>query len=119
MSYTKYLLSSLSLLNKKEALIYMDGGNIEGSGSSFLESFMASIFTLKHGTYLCIILQLVNLSVFDSCQFYVSSYFFIPVEECSYFPSHYVLGTHRVKYFQVTYHTTSCSREVSLQTIHL
>jgi hypothetical protein len=61
------------------------GEKIEGSGSSFLESFMAAIFTLEHSTCLCLILQLGNLLVSESYQFHVSSYFFIPVKKCSYF----------------------------------
>jgi hypothetical protein len=96
MSYTEHLLSSSSSLKKKEVLIYLDGGKIEGSGSSFLESFMEAIVTLEHGTCLCLILQLGNILVSESYQFHVLSYFFILVEECSYLSSHYVLGTRRV-----------------------
>jgi hypothetical protein len=46
---------------------------------------MEAIVSLEHGTCLCLILQLGNLLVSESYQFHVSSYFFIPVEECSYF----------------------------------
>jgi hypothetical protein len=78
------MLSSSSSLKNKEVLIYLDGGKIEGSGSSFLESFMEAIVSLEHGTCLCLVLQLGNLLVSESYQFHVSLYFFIPVEECSY-----------------------------------
>jgi hypothetical protein len=94
------------------------GGGIEGSGSSFLESFMAAIVTLEHGTCLCLILQLGNLLVSESYQFHVSPYFFIQSKSalifitlCSWYSSS--------QCFQVSCHASSCSREVSLQTIHL
>jgi hypothetical protein len=35
MSHTEHILSSSSSLKKKEVLIYLDGGEIEGSGSIF------------------------------------------------------------------------------------
>jgi hypothetical protein len=86
MSYTEHLLSSSSSLKNKEVLTNHGGGKIEGSGSSFLESIMAAIVvSLEHGTCLCLILQLGNLLVSESYQFHVSLYFFIPVEECSYY----------------------------------
>ena len=46
---------------------------------------MVAIVALEHGTYLCLVLQLGNLFASESYQFHVSSYFFILVEECSYF----------------------------------
>jgi hypothetical protein len=46
---------------------------------------MAVIVSLEHGTCLCLVLQLGNMLVSESYQFHVSSYFFVPVEECSYF----------------------------------
>jgi hypothetical protein len=45
----------------------------------------AIVVSLEHGTCLCLILQLGNLLVSESYQFHVSLYFFIPVEECSYY----------------------------------
>jgi hypothetical protein len=96
MSYTEHLLPSSSSLKNKEVPIYLDGGKTEGSGSSFLKSFMAVIVALEHGTCLCLVVQLANLLVSESYQFHVSLYFFVPVEDCSYFMSHYVLGTRQV-----------------------
>jgi hypothetical protein len=64
----------------------MVSGKIEGTGSHFLESIMAAIVvTLEHGTCLCLVLQLGNLLVSNSYQFYVSLYFFFPTKECSYY----------------------------------
>jgi hypothetical protein len=54
----------------------------------------AIVFSLEHGTCLHLASQLGNILVSESHQFHVSLCFFVPVEECSYFPSHYVLGTH-------------------------
>jgi hypothetical protein len=86
MSYTEHMLSSSSSLKNKEVLTNHGGGEIERSGSSFLESIMAAIVvTLEHGTCLCLILQLGNILVSESYQFHVSLYFFVPVEECSYY----------------------------------
>jgi hypothetical protein len=48
---------------------------------------MAVIFTLEHGTYLCLVLQFGNLLVFESYQFHVSLYILIPAEEL-YFLRH-------------------------------
>jgi hypothetical protein len=119
MSYTEHLLSSSSSLKKKEVLIYLDGGKIEGSGSSFLESFMAVIVALEHGTCLCLILQLGNMLVSESYQFHVSSYFFISSRRVLLFSITLCSWYSSSQCFQVTCHASSCSREVSLQTIHL
>jgi hypothetical protein len=75
-SYIEKVLPSLSSLNEKEVLIYLGGGGIERSGSSFWESFMAAIVSLEHGTCLCLILQLGNTLVSESPKFHVPPYFF-------------------------------------------
>jgi hypothetical protein len=77
MSYMEHVLPSLSSLNEKEVLIYLGGEKIEGSGSSFLESFLAVIVSLEHGTCLRLVLQLGNPLVSESYQFHVSPYFFV------------------------------------------
>jgi hypothetical protein len=43
-SYIEHVLPSSSSLNEKEVLIYLGGGEIEGSGSSFLRILYGIFF---------------------------------------------------------------------------
>jgi hypothetical protein len=117
-SYIEHVLPSSILLNEKEVLIYLGGGEIEGSGSSFGESYMEAIASLEHGTYLCLILHLGNPLVFDSYQFHMPPHFFFQSKSTLI-----VVTLHSwhlsSQCFQVNFCASSCSREVSLQTIHL
>jgi hypothetical protein len=94
------------------------GGGIEGSGSNFLESFMAAFVALEHDTCLHLVLQLGNMFVSESYQFHVSPYFFIKLKSTLIFVTlHSWYSSSQC--FHVSFHASSCSREVSLQTIHL
>ena len=85
----------------------------------FLESFMVSFVSLEHGTYLHLILQLVNILVYESYQSYDPSYSFNS-------PQEFIDDRHTMFWsisqssqcFQVTCHASQCSREVSPQTNH-
>jgi hypothetical protein len=98
----------------------MVGEKIEGSGSSFWKTlWQLFVVTLEHGTCLHLILQLGNLLVSESYQSYESSYSFISPEEC---PSdrHTMFWSisQSSQCFQVIFHASQCSREVSPQTNH-
>jgi hypothetical protein len=79
---------------------------------------MAAFVALEHGTSLCIILQLGNPLVSKSYQFHVSPYFFVKSKSALI-----VITLHSwyssSQCYQVSCRASSCSREVSLQTIHL
>ena len=75
--YTEHLLSSSSSFENKEVLANNGGRKIEGKWVKSLENFMASLVAaLEHGTCYHLDLQLGNLLVSESCQYYESSYSF-------------------------------------------
>jgi hypothetical protein len=82
-SYIEHVLPSSSSLNEKEVLIYLDGGKIEGSGSSFLRSFKEALMvSLEHDTCFHLTIHLDNPFSSTLNQSYESFYSFGPSKEC-------------------------------------
>jgi hypothetical protein len=76
------VLPSSSSLNEKEVLIYLDGGGIEGSGSSFLRYFKAALMVaLEHNTCFHLTIHLDNPLTSALNQSYESFYSFGPSKE--------------------------------------
>jgi hypothetical protein len=79
----RVVLPSSSSLNKKEVLIYLDEGKIEGSGSSLLRSFKAALMVaLEHDNFFHLTIHLDNPYAYALNQSYESLYSFGPSKEC-------------------------------------
>jgi hypothetical protein len=112
----------LNLVQKnKVVLTNYRGGKIERRVSSFLESIMeAIVVSLEHGTYLRLILQLVNSLAYESYKSHESSHSFGSQKERSDdHPTMFWSISQTSQCCQVFFHASQCSRGVSFQTNHM